>query len=131
MVWVQRLLFVFVNIGGIVYHYCLTRVHPQFLVGFMLLDLWFSVLCFVVCFCPFFYPHDITEILLKVVLNTKKAACPFVLFLWSVHCFVSFIYRFWLPLWYLKTFFFHTCFVSSDKIIFHQKFTKSLDKMLS
>jgi hypothetical protein len=55
------------------------RVHPRLLVGLLLLNLLFSVSCFVdhcLSFCPFFFfGHCIF--------------CP------------SLIYGFWLPLWYL------------------------------
>ena len=57
------------------------RVHPRLLVGLLLLNLLFSVSCFVdhcLSFCPFFFfGHCIF--------------CP------------SLIYGFWLPLWYLLT----------------------------
>ena len=55
-------------------------VHPQFLVGLMLLDLYFYVKCFVDCclsFCSFSFGHCVV--------------CP------------SSIYGFWLTLWYLQT----------------------------
>jgi hypothetical protein len=56
-------------------------VHPQFLVGFMLLDLYFYMKCFVarcLSFCRnFSFDHCVV--------------CP------------SSIYRFWLTLWYLQT----------------------------
>ena len=47
-------------------------------VRFVLLDLWFSVLCVDIVVCPFSFTHGVV--------------CPFS------------IYDFWLPLWYLQTF---------------------------
>jgi hypothetical protein len=58
--------------------FCSTWVHHQFLVGFILLDLLFSVLFFVdfcLSFCSFSFGHCVI--------------CPS-------------IYGFWLPIWYLR-----------------------------
>jgi len=54
--------------------------HPKFLVGSVLLELWFDVWCFVdgcLSFCSFSFDHCVV--------------CP------------SSIYEFCLPLWYLQT----------------------------